>query len=119
MFISEDDNEENHGNIILLESERNNFSNPVHDSMHEENHGLLAKNPHPDLIVNVADKDPESVDLLTKKHGGNIFPLKRIFFNYNFSCCDSLVALNSASSKRIVPKIIDINEFFCAVISIT
>ena len=72
MFTPEDDNEENHGSIILPMSESNNFSNPVYDSMYEENHGLLAENPDPDLIVNAADEDPESVDLLTEKHRGNI-----------------------------------------------
>lgn len=86
--VDDDDHDEGHGHILLRETSSNNFSNPVYENMYgnqnndtpnqeSENQGLLQNNEEAsqvDLIeiINDEDDDPESVDLLTEKHRGNI-----------------------------------------------
>ena len=80
----DDDHDDGH---ILLRETSNNFSNPVYENMYgnqnndtpnqeSENQGLLQNNEEAsqiDLIEIINDEDdPESVDLLTEKHRGNI-----------------------------------------------
>ena len=85
--VDDDDHDEGHGHILLRETSSNNFSNPVYENMYgnqnndtpnqeSENQGLLQNNEEAsqvDLIEIINDDDdPESVDLLTEKHRGNI-----------------------------------------------
>ena len=81
----DDDHDDGH---ILLRETSNNFSNPVYENMYgnnearnqeSENQGLLQNNEEEEAqvdlieIINDDDEDdPESVDLLTEKHRGNI-----------------------------------------------
>lgn len=68
MFLPEDEDD---SDIIVMRdaSSRNNFSNPVYESMYNNTEqNALVQQEQP---VN-PEEDPEAVDLLTERHRGNI-----------------------------------------------
>lgn len=67
MFLPEDE-EDQDSDIIVMRDQRNNFSNPVYESMYEQNAALVQQ----EQPTNADEEDPESVDLLTERHRGNI-----------------------------------------------